>query len=209
MIPLQLLTSYTDTHRSSILYVVEEAVDLGIQSIQFCWEGSDNETFTLAEKIKTLTEGKCKLIINNRLDVALAVDAEGLHLGQLDAPINMIKHLIPSKMELGLTVSSVDELKAAEHLPVDCFGIGPIFTTNTKPSNPIGLKVLSEMRQLTNKPIVAIGGITQYNSESVFDAGANGIAVIGAIYDSEHRKETIKRLIEISNKRYDQCQSCL
>jgi thiamine-phosphate pyrophosphorylase len=200
MIPLQLLTSYTTAHRPNVLRVVQEAVDFGVPYIQFCWEGTDLEIFTLAEKLKRITESAgSKLIINNRLDVALAVEASGLHIGQTDMPVHIVMRLIPDYMKLGLTVSTVEQLEIAEQFSVDYYGIGPIFNTKTKPSGTIGLDKLKELRSMTSKPIIAIGGIRTDNAAAAFAAGANGVAVIGAIYDSNDKQKTITDLLDISN----------
>lgn len=200
MIPLQLLTSYDSKHRSEVLTVVQEAVDLGVPYIQFCWEGTDLEIFTLAEKLKRIvSRSGSKLIINNRLDVALAVEADGIHVGQDDIPLSTLYKLIPDYMQLGLTVSTIDQLKRAEHCNIDFYGIGPVFTSKTKPGNALGLHKMQEFKKLTSRPIVAIGGINITNAQSLFDVGIDGIAVIGAVYDSEDRKKTITELLRISS----------
>lgn len=200
MIPLQLLTSYNSKYRSEILTVVQEAVDLGVPYIQFCWEGTDLETFTIAEKLKRIvSKSGSKLIINNRLDVALAVEADGIHVGQDDIPLTTLCKLIPDYMQLGLTVTTIDQLKRVEHRRIDFYGIGPAFTSKTKPGIALGLNRMQEFRRMTNRPIVAIGGINIDNAQSLFDTGVNGIAVIGSVYDSDDRKKTITELLRISN----------
>lgn len=208
MIPLQLLTSYAPTHRATVVQIVQEAVDFGVPYIQFCWQGTDLEIFKLAERLKRITESAgSKLIINNRLDVALAVEASGLHVGQTDVPVHIVKQLIPDYMKLGLTVSTVEQLAIAEQFSVDYYGIGPIFNTKTKPSGTIGIDKLKQLRALTARPIIAIGGIKLDNAAAAFAAGANGVAVIGAIYDSNDKQKTITNLLNISSKSSAQYQS--
>jgi thiamine-phosphate pyrophosphorylase len=200
MIPLQLLTSYAPSHRKNVIRAVQEAVSYGVPYIQFCWQGTDLEIFTLAEQIKRITElAGSKLIVNNRLDVALAVEANGIHIGQTDIPIHLVKKIIPDYMTIGLTISTVQDLAIAEQFSVDYYGIGPIFNTKTKPGETIGLERLKLLRALTTRPIVAIGGIKLDTAEAAFKAGANGIAVIGAIYDSNDKQQTISDLLKISN----------
>mgnify|MGYP000685658858 FL=1 len=200
MIPLQLLTSYDDAHRSEILTVVQEAVDLGVPYIQFCWKGTDLETFTLAEKLKHIvSKSDSKLIVNNRLDIALAIEADGLHVGQDDIPLPILTKLMPDNMQLGFTISTVEQLREAEQHHVDFYGIGPVFNTKTKPGAPLGIEKIKQFRTMTNRPIVAIGGINVDNAKSLFDIGVDGIAVIGSVYDSTDRQKTIKDLMRISN----------
>lgn len=200
MIPLQLLTSYDDKHRSDVLTVVQEAVDLGVPYIQFCWKGPDLETIKLAEKIKNIvSKTDSKLIVNNRLDIALAIEADGLHVGQDDMPLPILTKLIPDYMKLGFTVSTKEQLIMAEQYNVDFYGIGPVFDTKTKPGIPLGIERMKEFRSLTNRPIIAIGGVNVNNAKSLFDIGVNGIAVIGAVYDSDDRAKAISDLVRISN----------
>lgn len=198
---LQLLTSYAPNHKSQVLEVVTSALDAGIQSIQFCWENStDLEKFKLAEKLRLLTNKyNANLTINNRVDIALAVGADSIHLGQLDLPIKQALSLIPKTMSIGLTVSSVSELLEAESLPLDYYGIGPIFNTVTKPSSPIGLVGLQELKNNTNKSILAIGGISKYNIDLVRNIGVTGVSVIGAIYNSQDKYKASLELVTLFN----------
>lgn len=184
LFPIQLLTNYSAAHKHQVIEVVSTALDNGIRSIQFCWQGSDKEIFTLAEKLRTLTSKyRAELVVNNRLDVALAIGADAVHLGQQDAPVSMIRHTIPLRMRVGLTVSTVDELLQANRLDVDYYGIGPVFNTQTKPGVGMGLDQLANLRSLTTRPIIAIGGITVDNVESVLQLGIERVAIVGAVYN--------------------------
>lgn len=193
MIPIQLLTSYTPENKERVVSVVRQALVAGVTTIQFCWEGPDRKMLEIAKELRTLTkEFHSMLIVNNRLDIALAVEADGLHLGQNDMPIELIQKHIPRHMKLGLTISSAAELLASIHLPIDYYGVGAVFESQTKPGEVVGLDRIREIRALTTKPIVAIGGITELNINAVRGAGADGVAVIGAIYESSDIASTVR-----------------
>jgi thiamine-phosphate pyrophosphorylase len=121
-------------------------------------------------------------LVNDRVDVALAVHADGAHVGQDDLPAEVARQLIPGKL-LGVSVSRPAEIPAAEAAGADYLGAGPIFPTPSKPdaAPAVGLGILQEMRLATTLPLVAIGGITPENAAQVKAAGADAIAVISAI----------------------------
>jgi len=121
-------------------------------------------------------------LINDRVDVALAVHADGAHVGQDDLPADAVRQLIPGKI-LGVSVSRLAEIPAAAAAGADYLGVGPIFPTPSKldAAPAVGLGVLREARLATTRPLVAVGGITLENAAQVKAAGADAIAVISAI----------------------------
>ncbi len=126
------------------------------------------------------------LIINDQVDVALAVDADGVHVGQSDLPAQVARQLIGPFKILGLSLSSAAELAAAAELPVgvvDYLGIGPVFATATKAdaAQPTGIASFSEMVRSSHLPVVAIGGIACEHCPALFAGGAEGVAVVSAI----------------------------
>lgn len=128
-----------------------------------------------------------KIIINDRVDIALALKADGVHLGQDDLPPGAARHLLGPAAIIGVSTHSLKQAQLAAEWPVDYIAIGPIFATSTKlGADPlVGLAGLHLARRATGSiPLVAIGGITCDNSESVLSAGADAIAVIGDIWDS-------------------------
>jgi len=135
--------------------------------------------------IRKLTlEEKIPLIINDRLDIALAVEADGLHVGGKDLPAGIARRILGQYAILGISAESLEEAAYAELAGADYLGVGPIFEAkSTKPdaANPVGLELLSQIRQKTRLPIIAIGGIHHENVRDVVRAGADGIAVISAI----------------------------
>ena len=128
-----------------------------------------------------------QLIINDRVDVALAVGAHGVHLGQDDMPPEAARRLLGDKAVIGYSTHSVEQAKKAVTLPIDYIAIGPIFTTSSKtnPSPTLGLEGLRAVREaIGNVQLVAIGGISHSNAREVIEAGADSVAVISALLSS-------------------------
>ncbi|HVI70616.1 MAG TPA: thiamine phosphate synthase [Pyrinomonadaceae bacterium] len=125
------------------------------------------------------------LIINDRLDIALAVGAHGVHLGQDDMPPAAARRLLGDKAVIGYSTHSVEQAKKALTLPIDYIAIGPIFATSSKtnPSPTLGLEGLRAVREAVgNTQLVAVGGISHSNAREVIEAGADSIAVISALF---------------------------
>ncbi|WP_298293111.1 thiamine phosphate synthase [Thiomonas sp.] len=122
------------------------------------------------------------LIVNDRVDVALAAGADGVHVGQSDMAAQDVRRLMPHAL-IGLSVENAAQLRAAADAPVDYFGVSPVFATPSKPdaAPALGLDGLRALRSLTCKPLVAIGGIDADNAAAVLDAGADGLAVVRAL----------------------------
>ena len=123
------------------------------------------------------------LAINDRLDVALAVDADGLHVGQDDMPVEEARRLMGPGKFIGLSITAVDQVLRPDAEAADYLGGGPIYAQRTKEdaAAPLGVEGLRRARSLTRKPIVAIGGLTPDNSAPALAAGADGLAVVSAI----------------------------
>lgn len=123
------------------------------------------------------------LIVNDRVDVALAVGAHGVHLGQSDMPVDLARHMLGPRAIIGLSLERQDELAEGERHDVDYYGASPIYPTPTKPdAGPgWGLDGLRTLRAATDRPIVGIGGIDAHNAEAVIRAGADGVAVVSAL----------------------------
>jgi thiamine-phosphate pyrophosphorylase len=140
-----------------------------------------------------------KIIINDRLDIALAVKADGVHLGQEDLPPDAARRILGSNAIIGFSTHSLKQARLAAQMPVDYVAIGPIFSTTTKQSAnaPVGLDGLARVREaLGAMPLVAIGGITSENIGAVIKAGADVVAVIGDIWaPAKDSRVRIKRLL--------------
>jgi len=177
--------------------VIRKAVAGGVSVVQLREkECSSREYLELALSIKKILPPGIPLIINDRLDVALAAGASGVHLGQNDLPAEAArKHLGPEAI-IGLSVENPDQLQKALNLPVDYLAISPIFPTPTKTdTGPAwGLEGLARARQLTSRPLVAIGGLNENNVSEVIRAGADGVAVVSAICAAPDPEQAARRL---------------
>jgi len=130
-----------------------------------------------------LRERNIPLIINDRLDVALAIGADGVHLGQSDMHIVDARRLVGDKMIIGISAESLEDAIAAEREGADYIGISPVFSTETKidTAAPLGLEGIRRIRRVVDIPLVGIGGINVDNVCDILMAGANGVAVVSAI----------------------------
>ncbi|AVX20102.1 MULTISPECIES: thiamine phosphate synthase [Carboxydocella] len=122
-------------------------------------------------------------IVNDRVDIALAVDADGVHLGQDDLPVTMARQIMGPDKIIGLSTHSWEQALAASKLPVDYIGVGPVFPTSSKPDaeKPVGLSLVQRVARELSVPFVAIGGINAGNIQQVLAAGARNVAVISAV----------------------------
>jgi thiamine-phosphate pyrophosphorylase len=182
---LYLVTDQRLCGEKSLLDVVGLAVRGGVSLVQLREKRLDMRSLVdLARTLKGLLEPLgVPLLINDRVDVALAVGAAGVHLGQADMPAELARQLLGPQAILGLSVENLQHLGEAEGLNVDYYGVSPIFSTPTKPDleTAWGLAGLIAARRATARPLVAIGGIGPDNAETVIRAGADGLAVVSAI----------------------------
>lgn len=185
----------------SLEEVVSEAVAGGITIVQLREkDASTGEFVELAMRLKTILKPYgIPLIINDRLDVALAVDAEGLHIGQSDMPYEIARKLLGPDKIIGLSVENMDDLLKANELDVDYVGISPVYGTPTKTdtAEPFGLDGLKEAVRLSMHPTVAIGGMNKSTAADVISTGCDGIAVVSAISSAENIREAASELKKI------------
>jgi thiamine-phosphate pyrophosphorylase len=174
-------------------WIVEEAVKGGVTMVQLREkECSTREFIELAFRLKQkLTPYGVPLIINDRADVALAADADGLHIGQSDMTYEMARRILGKNKIIGLSVENIDQVHQANTLDVDYIGISPVFSTSTKTdtASPFGLEGIRQVMAVSKHPAVAIGGINSDNVVDVMKAGANGIAVVSAICSASSPRE--------------------
>ena len=144
---------------------------------------------------KALAPLGVKLAINDRLDVALAVDADGLHVGQSDMPVEDARRLLGPDKFIGLSITDVAQVLRPDASAADYLGVGPIYPQRTKgdAAAPLGLDGLRRIRALTRAPIVAIGGLTPDNSAPALAAGADGLAVVSAIVAADDPEAATRR----------------
>lgn len=169
----------------SLEEVIEAAVSGGVSVVQLREkEASTREFYQLAKRVKViLSSRKIPLIINDRLDIALAVEAEGLHIGQSDMPYPVARKLMGPDAIIGLSVESVEDAKQANEWDVDYLGLSPIFSTPTKTDihHQLGLQGIRAIKAISRHTLVAIGGINISNTAEIIAAGADGVSVVSAI----------------------------
>ena len=139
--------------------------------------------------------GDTRFIINDRLDIALAVDADGVHVGQEDMPYKQARRLLGPRKIIGVTVHDVEEAVAAEKMGADYVGVSPVFATGTKPDagKPCGAEVVRQIREAISIPIAAIGGIDLNNAPDVIAAGADMVCAISAVVASDDVRAAIRK----------------
>lgn len=138
----------------------------------------------IGQQLRALTrQHDARLIVNDRLDVALAVEADGVHLGQDDLPVSLARRIAGKHLLIGVSAETVDEARQAEADGADYLGVGPMFATPTKPDAgaPVGAERLRAIKHAVRIPVFGIGGVTLQNAPAVLNAGADGICVISAI----------------------------
>lgn len=160
---------------------------------------SKKELLPIAHQLKNLcAEHNVLFIINDYLDIALAVAADGLHLGQNDLPVKVTRQLLPIDKILGGSATTVEQATIIESEGADYIAVGAIYPTgNKETATVVGLERLQQVRQATALPLVAIGGINQDNAAAVTAAGADSVAVISAILEAESPEEAVRKMIAL------------
>lgn len=181
-----------------VISTLAHSVNAGIDIIQYRdKEATDREFIEIGRKIKNLIKRKNVLfIVNDRVDLALRLDSDGVHLGQDDIDVELARKILGRKKIIGLSTHSIIQLRKASKTDVDYISIGPVFSTSTKPGyKAIGLGPVKIAATQIKKPVVAIGGIDRSNIKDVVSAGARRVAVVTAILSSEDPFLATKDLI--------------
>jgi thiamine-phosphate pyrophosphorylase len=182
----------------SLDWVVEKAAKGGVTIVQLREKNMETRDFIEeAQRIqKILKPYNIPLLINDRVDVALAIDADGVHLGQKDMPYQMARNILGDKAIIGLSVESIEQAKKANQFDVDYIAISPVFTTPTKEelTQELGIKGVKEITSLSRHPAVGIGSIKAYNAQEIIEAGADGIAVVSGICSADDPEEAASEL---------------
>ncbi|WP_167629210.1 thiamine phosphate synthase [Listeria valentina] len=199
-----LIAGTQDVAKANLVGFLEKALQAGITCFQFREKGVES----LTERVQMIkTARKCQLLcqtygvpffVNDDVELALMLGADGVHVGQDDRPVQEVIELCGAKMKVGLSVSSLQEATEASNLQgLDYIGVGPIFATSSKADAkaPVGLALLEEIRQAGIEcPVVAIGGITTENVSAVLQAGVDGVAVISALTQAANLEEEVAKL---------------
>lgn len=185
LLRLYLVTDQALTQGRALTEVVDAAVRGGATCVQLREKALDTREFVARAQalMHLLAPLGVPLVINDRIDVALACGAQGVHLGQSDMPAEDARRLLPAHVFLGWSVETEDDVRRSASLPVDYLGVSPVFATPTKTDTktPWGLAGLGRVRGMTALPLVAIGGINVDNASEVVRAGADGLAVVSAL----------------------------
>jgi thiamine-phosphate pyrophosphorylase len=182
---LHLVTDRGLTMGRSLLDIIRAAVAGGTSLVQLREKDCSTREFVELGKAVTavLADHNVPLIINDRIDVALAVGAQGVHIGQSDMPYPQARAILGAQAIIGLSVETPEQALEANQFDVDYLGLSPVFATATKTDLPphLGLQGVEEIRALSRHQLIAIGGINSANAKEVINAGAHGLAVVSAL----------------------------
>ncbi len=186
--------------KAGIISDVENALRAGCKIVQYREKNKcTRDMVKEAKRLKQICEGKATFLLNDRIDVCLAIDADGVHIGQEDMDFHMVKKLVGKDKIIGLTVHSLEEAFEAESLGLEYIGLAPIFETDTKENTqtPCGVEMIKKIRNKVNLPIVAVGGIDKENVKDVILAGADSAVSIKSVLISDDVYSEIKDFIRI------------
>lgn len=195
-----LVTDHRNKTDEEFLKIIEEAIKGGTSIVQLREKtASTKDFYQLALKVKEITSKyDVPLLINDRIDIAIAVDSEGVHIGQDDMPADITRKIIGEDKILGVSASTVEEAKKAQEDGADYIGSGAVFPTATKDdADSVSKEELNEIVDSIDIPVVAIGGITLENAGSLKDTGIAGFSVVSAIMSADEPKEASQKLREI------------
>ena len=195
-----LVTDSRDKTEEEFLVIIEEAIKGGTSIVQLREKtASTKDFYELALKVKEITSRyDVPLLINDRIDIALAIDSEGVHIGQDDMPADIARAIIGDEKILGVSASTVDEAVKAQKDGADYIGSGAVFPTSTKDdADSVSKDELKEIVNSIDIPIVAIGGITLENAQELKDTGISGFSVVSAIMSAKNPQVASKKLKEI------------
>lgn len=194
---LYLVTDRDLLNGRDFLKSLEQGILGGVSVVQLREKSASSlEFYNLAVEVKKLTDRyDIPLIINDRVDIALAVDADGVHIGQSDLPANIVRKIIGQSKILGVSTANLDEAKKAIEDGADYIGVGALFPTITKTNTrKVDLDQLKHIKANINIPIVGIGGINESNIKSVIETGIDGVALVSAILSKDNIKEAAEKL---------------
>ncbi|MDF9826639.1 thiamine-phosphate pyrophosphorylase [Ereboglobus sp. PH5-10] len=182
---LYMVTDMPSVYKKGFLESIEAAVAGGVSIVQYRTDGgTKHELYENGMAVRDLLKRLgVPLIINDHVDLALALDADGVHIGQGDLPAPVVRRLIGKDKLLGLSTSNREQVLAVDKTVVDYIGIGPVFPTQSKRNAPpaIGAAGLAELVPLSPVPMVGIGGITAESAPAIYATGVTGIAIVSAI----------------------------
>ena len=195
---LYLVTDRSVMSAKSLEQAVEQAIQGGCTVVQLREKyASSREFFETAQRVKQITDSyHIPLIINDRTDICLAVNAAGIHIGQQDLPAKIVRSMVGPDKIIGVSAATLSEAIQAEQDGADYLGVGAMFATSTKTNTrPVTIEQLTQIKQAVQIPVVALGGIQSSNAATLTKTGIDGIAVVSAILAQEnitHAAEQLK-----------------
>lgn len=195
---LYLVTARYDYSDEKFLRIIDEACRAGVTMVQLREKNATTrEIFELALQVKQITDSyQIPLIIDDRIDICLAVDASGVHIGDNEMPIEISRKLLGPNKILGVSAKTLARAKEAEQLGADYLGTGAIFPTQTKViTKHTEITTLNEIAQNVSIPVVAIGGIKTTNVQAFHDIPIAGVAVVSGIMKADNVEETVQELL--------------
>jgi len=197
---LYLVTDRSQTGGRDLLWVLERALEGGVRAVQLREKDlGGRELFVLAEKTKRLCERyQANLFVNDRVDVALGVDADGVHLGGDSMPVRAARELLGAEKLIGVSTHSINEASEAEREKADFILFGPVYFTASKAAygEPQGLGRLKKVVEKISLPVYAIGGVKVENIAEVKETGVRGIALISAVLSASDPRVATRRILE-------------
>ena len=196
---LYLITDRHQTGDRDLIDVVKEALAGGVKAVQLREKDLViRELLMLAEEMRRITkDAGAMLFINGRMDVAMAVEADGIHLGQADLPVDVVRRIVGNRFMIGVSTHNLNEAKEAEVGSADFITFGPVYKTPSKLKygKPVDIEALKMAKSGVLIPVYAIGGIKSGNIEQILDMGADGVALISAIIGAKEPKKAAEELI--------------
>ncbi|MCQ2342443.1 MAG: thiamine phosphate synthase [Paludibacteraceae bacterium] len=207
-VQLCLVTDSEMCHGRDLAAIVAAAVKGGCTMVQLREKKADTRTFlSRAYEIKEVLKGThVPLIINDRIDIALAADADGVHLGQSDMPVEVARKLLGKDKIIGWSVETMEDIEKANQMDIDYIGISPVFATSTKTdtAHPFGITGTRQAAAMSIHPTIGIGGIHRENAREVMECGIDGIAVVSEIMLAADPEQAAKELNKIINNNLPQ-----
>jgi thiamine-phosphate pyrophosphorylase len=197
---LYLIGDRTQTAGRPLSQIVQEAGQAGVSAVQFREKDLDlRSQFRMASEIAAVTKQLgMKLLINDRVDLCLALDADGVHLPSSGLPIGVARRLLGAKRWIGVSCHSLEEVQRAEADRADFALLGPVYETPTKRpyGAPLGLEYFKKVKKATSMSLFAVGGVDQRRLKELFAAGADGVAMVSAIVSAKDVFRTSRALLE-------------
>jgi thiamine-phosphate pyrophosphorylase len=199
MKPLPRLYAFADASFGDPIQLAESLFNAGARLVQVRnKKGSARELLAQVERILSFAPHDAKIVVNDRVDVAMITGAAGVHLGQTDLPPTAARGILGLDRVIGLSTHNRSQALVADELPVDYVAVGPIFVTKTKenPDPVIGVKELAVICKAVRKPVVAIGGIKLETAGEVLEAGAASVAVIQDLLTATNVEQRVRQWID-------------